>query len=63
MRERIGLVVPPAVDDVIAGIRRLAQDPEQWGERIREERQRDWVNFGRFSEVCAEELCRMLDWQ
>jgi hypothetical protein len=63
VRERIGLVVPPAVDDVIAGLRRLAQDPEQWGERIREERQRDWVNFGRFSEVCAEELGRMLDWQ
>jgi len=61
VRERIGLVVPAVIDEVVEGLQRLAQAPAQWGERIRLERQRDWVNFGRFSEVCADELRRMLD--
>jgi hypothetical protein len=60
VRERIGLVVPASVDEVVAALRRLSLDPVQWGKQIREERQRDWVNFGRFSEVCADELCRIL---
>lgn len=61
VRERIGLVVPAAVDEVISGLRHLAQDLGQWVDRIRQERQHNWVNFGRFGEVCVDELGRMLD--
>jgi hypothetical protein len=61
VRDHIGLVVPAVVDEVVEGLRSLAQDPAQWGERIRQERQHDWVNFGRFGEVCVDELGRMLD--
>ena len=60
VRERIGLVVPADVDAVMAGLQRLEGESAQWGERIRRERQHDWVNFGRFGEVCADELVRML---
>ena len=60
VRERIGRVVPAVVDEVVKELRHLAQDPAQWGERIRRERQHHWVNFGRFGEVCADELVRML---
>lgn len=60
VRERIGVVVPPSIDEVVAGLGRLAQDPAQWAGRIRQERERDWANFGRFGEACADELARML---
>ncbi|MCM8594231.1 hypothetical protein [Accumulibacter sp.] len=60
VRERIGVVVPPAVDEVIAGLARLGQDTAQWASRIRQERERHWVNFGGFGEACAEELAGML---
>ncbi|WP_141211485.1 hypothetical protein [Rhodoferax sp. TH121] len=61
VRERIGLVVPAELEDVVSGLRHLAHDPAQWAEQIRRERVRDWVNFGRFGEVCAGELSRMLN--
>lgn len=59
VRERIGLVVPPSVAEVIAGLERLAQDPAQWVTRIVQERKHDWANFGRFGEACAAELDSM----
>ncbi|MCG3186867.1 MAG: hypothetical protein IOMNBAOH_01439 [Rhodocyclaceae bacterium] len=60
LRNRIGMVVPPSADAVVAGLTRIAQNPAQWVDRIRRERERCWANFGRFGEVCAEELAGML---
>jgi hypothetical protein len=61
VRERIGMIVPAILDEVVAGLWRLAEDPAQWCEPIRRERQNDWVNFGHFGEKCADELRRILD--
>lgn len=60
VRERIGMVVAPEVDAVIAGLARLQDDPARWPAAIEQMRERYWVNFGRFGEVCAQELVRML---
>lgn len=60
VRERIGMVVVPEVDAVIAGLAGLQDDPPRWQAAIDQVRERYWVNFGRFGEVCAQELARML---
>jgi hypothetical protein len=59
LRERIGVVVSPTVDEVLGGLSSLLQDDSQWPGRIRREREHYWVNFGNFGEACAEELGRM----
>jgi hypothetical protein len=60
IRERIGMVVRPAIDEVLSGLATLARNPDGWRERIRLERERDWANFGRCGQVSAAELCTML---
>ena len=60
VRELIGVVVGPEVDAVIAGFDRLQDDPARWSAAIDQMRERYWVNFGRFGEVCAQELLNML---
>lgn len=60
IRERIGVVVPPTLDSIIAGLDQLNKESDLWPERIRQERARNWVNFGNFGFCCAEELTRML---
>lgn len=60
IRERIGTIAKPDVESVIEGLRELDSDQSEWSPRIRQERDRVWANFGNFSEVCADELGKML---
>ena len=61
VREHIGVLVPPEVDAVIAGLARLRNDPARWAVGITQVRERHWTNFGHFGEVCAEQFLLMLD--
>lgn len=60
IRERIGVVAPPSLDSIITGLEQLNKESDLWPERIRQERTRNWVNFGNFGFCCAEELACML---
>lgn len=60
IRDRIGTVVAPEVDQVVDGLRKLSQHDTEWPDRIRNERQSAWANFGHFGEACASELTSML---
>ncbi|MDR2219354.1 MAG: CDP-glycerol glycerophosphotransferase family protein [Methylobacillus sp.] len=60
VREHIGIIVSPTVDAATTGLRQLEQDTARWTDSIRFARERYWVNFGRFGEVCAEELAYIL---
>ena len=60
IRDRIGTVVDPQVYQVIDGLRKLSQHDREWPDRIRNEREAVWANFGHFGEACAAELSSML---
>jgi len=61
VRDRIGLTVPPIVDEVLLGLKQLEGDSKSWILRIQQERKSSWFNYGEFGDACAEELQRMLD--
>jgi len=60
IRERIGVVVSSDVDMVMDGLIKLSQQATDWPDRIRNEREAAWTNFGHFGHACAAELARML---
>lgn len=60
IRDRIGTVVDPEVYQIIDGLRKLSQHDTEWPDRIRNEREAVWANFGHFGEACAAELSSML---
>jgi len=60
VREKIGLVVPSSVKEVMAGLQRIEKMENSWMEKIRSERRHRWFNFGKFDAVGAEELVHML---
>ncbi|MDO9418348.1 hypothetical protein [Pararhizobium sp.] len=60
IRDRIGIVVPPDVELVMDGLRKISQHDTEWSGRIHHERETAWVNLGHFGEACAAELSNML---
>lgn len=61
IRNRIGVVVEPAVEQVLEGLALLGGNLNGWADRIRQERARYWVNFGNFGQASANELSAMLE--
>jgi len=61
IRDRIGIVVQPTVEQVLEGLAQLGENLDGWENRIRQERARYWVNFGNFGQTSASKLSAMME--